>query len=184
MNEEQKHVKNLKDGSNASFDYLYGLWSGKLYNFVMRISKGERYLAEEIVQSVFMKIWETREYLDCERSFSTYIFTIAKNILINIYQHRTQEFLYQENIKQNDSFDNVTEKDVDCRLLDEYIDSLIEQLPQARRRIFILSRRQFLSNKEIASQLGLSENTVESQLRKAVAFLRDKISTHYHIPFS
>ncbi|MDR1938343.1 MAG: sigma-70 family RNA polymerase sigma factor [Tannerellaceae bacterium] len=93
-----------------------------------------------------------------------------------------QEFLYQENIMQDASADNTTDKEVDYRLLDEYIDSLITQLPPARKQIFILSRRRFLSNKEIAAELGLSENTVESQLRKAIAFLRDKIARHYPIP--
>ncbi|MDR1918804.1 MAG: RNA polymerase sigma-70 factor [Tannerellaceae bacterium] len=180
MDEERKHVKGLRDGSYASFDCLYGLWSGKLYNFVMRMSRGERYLAEEIVQSAFLKIWENRESLDEEKTFSTYLFTIAKNLLLNVYQHRMQEFLYQEKLLQDDSAAHATEKEMDYRLLDEYIDSLIAQLPPARRQIFILSRRRFLSNKEIAAELGLSENTVESQLRKAIAFLREEINKHYN----
>lgn len=176
MDEEQIHLEKLKRGNSDSFEYLYNLWSGKLYNFVMRVSKGERYLAEEIVQSAFIKIWENRESLDAGKSFSTYLFTIAKNLLINIYQRRTQEFLYREKIKKNDSTDNTTDKDIDYHLLDEYINSQIEQLPPARKEIFILSRRHFLTNKEIAEKLHLSENTIESQLRKATLFLRERIN--------
>lgn len=181
MDKESHHICNLRRGDIASFEYLYNVWSGKLYNFVMRISRGDTYLTEEIVQSVFIKVWEARELIDADKSFGAYLCTIAKNQLVNIYQHRMLEYLYQEKIKTTEPTENTTEKDVDYHLLEEYIDSLIEQLPSARREIFILSRRKLLTNKEIAAKLNLSENTVESQLTKAIAFLRSKIDRHYSI---
>lgn len=179
MDKESHHICNLKRGDIASFEYLYNCWSGKLYNFVMRISRNDIYLAEEIVQSVFIKVWENREQIETDKSFGAYLCTIAKNQLVNIYQHRMLESLYQTKIKTSEPVENTTEKEVDYHLLEEYIDSLIEQLPPARREIFILSRRKLLTNKEIAAKLNLSENTVESQLTKATAFLRSKIDRHY-----
>lgn len=184
MDKESRYIYNLKRGDTPSFEYLYNLWSGKLYNFVMRISKGDSYLAEDIVQSVFIKVWESRQTLDPDKSFGAYLCTIAKNQLVNIYQHRMLEYLYEEKVKHTESAENTTEKEVDYHLLEEYIDSLIEQLPPARREIFILSRRSLLTNKEIAEKLHLSENTVESQLTKALSFLRDKINKHYNLPVS
>lgn len=184
MDKESRYIYNLKRGDTPSFEYLYNLWSGKLYNFVMRISKGDSYLAEDIVQSVFIKVWESRHTLDPDKSFGAYLCTIAKNQLVNIYQHRMLEYLYEEKVKSTESIENTTEKEVDYHLLEEYIDSLIEQLPPARREIFILSRRSLLTNKEIAEKLNISENTVESQLTKALAFLRDKINRHYNLPVS
>lgn len=184
MDKESRYIYNLKRGDTPSFEYLYNLWSGKLYNFVMRISKGDSYLAEDIVQSVFIKVWESRHTLDPDKSFGAYLCTIAKNQLVNIYQHRMLEYLYEEKVKSTESAENTTEKEVDYHLLEEYIDSLIEQLPPARREIFILSRRSLLTNKEIAEKLNLSENTVESQLTKALSFLRDNISKHYNLPVS
>lgn len=184
MDKESRYIYNLKRGDTPSFEYLYNLWSGKLYNFVMRISKGDSYLAEDIVQSVFIKVWESRHTLDPDKSFGAYLCTIAKNQLVNIYQHRMLEYLYEEKVKSTESAENTTEKEVDYHLLEEYIDSLIEQLPLARREIFILSRRSLLTNKEIAEKLHLSENTVESQLTKALSFLRDNINKHYNLPVS
>lgn len=182
MEKESQFIICLQKGDVSSFDYLYNVWSGKLYNFVMRISKGDSYLAEEIVQSVFLKVWENRLSVDPDKSFGAYLCTIAKNQLSNIYQHRMLEFLYQENQMQSSpAVENDTEKAVEYRLLDEYINSLIEQLPPARREIFRLSRQQQYSNREIAEALSLSENTVESQLTKATAFLRDKVTTHYNL---
>ncbi len=179
MDKESHHICNLRRGDIVSFEYLYNCWSGKLYNFVMRISRNDIYLAEEIVQSVFIKVWENREQIETDKSFGAYICTIAKNQLVNVYQHRMLESLYQTKIKTSEPIENTTEKEVDYHLLEEYIDSLIEQLPPARREIFILSRRKLLTNKEIAAKLNLSENTVESQLTKATAFLRSKIDRHY-----
>lgn len=179
MGVDSLHIHRLRSGDHISFEYLYNVWSGKLYNFVMRISNGDNFLAEDIVQSVFIKVWETRLSLDPDKSFGAYICTIAKNQLINIYQHRMLEHLYQEKVRTTDSSEYTTEEDVDYHLLEEYIDSLIEQLPPARREIFVLSRRHMMTNKEIAQKLSLSENTVESQLTKALSFLRKNINRHY-----
>jgi len=184
MEKESLHILRLQGGDRTSFEYLYNAWSGKLYNFVIRISKGDNYLAEDIVQSVFIKVWENRASLNPEKSFGAYICTIAKNQLVNIYQHRMQESLYHEKIKNTEPIENTTEKEVDYHLLEEYIDSLIEQLPPARREIFVLSRRNLLTNREISEKLNLSENTVESQLSKAISFLRRKINQHYNLSIS
>lgn len=181
MDKESQHINQLKKGNILSFEYLYNCWSGKLYNFVMRISRGDGYLAEEIVQYVFIKVWENHESLAPDKSFGAYLCTIAKNQLVNIYQHRMQEYLYQEKTTASEQSENTTEKEVDYHLLEEYINSLIEQLPPARKEIFILSRRSLLTNKEIAEKLHVSENTVESQITKAISFLRSKINQHYSL---
>lgn len=185
IDKEKVQVLALKEeGTPSSFEYLYERWSGKLYNFVLRISRGDRYLAEEIVQSVFIKVWEKRKELDVDKSFGAFLCTIAKNQLTNIYQRRMSEFLYRSEAERIAPTDNTTEKEVEYHLLDEYIQTLIEQLPPARREIFRLSRVHHLSNKEIAAKLQLSENTVESQLTKAIAFLRHKLLQHYKLSVS
>jgi RNA polymerase sigma-70 factor (ECF subfamily) len=174
--EEQIHISRLRTGNTLSFEHLYNLYGGKLYHFVMRISRGDRYLAEEISQSVFAKVWENREQLDPEKSFAAYICTIAKNQLSNLYQHRIQELLYREKMKDVFPAEDTTDRDTDFRLLEEFIDSHILQMPPARREIFILSRRRFLPNKEIARRLNISEHTVESQITKALSFLRKALN--------
>lgn len=184
MDKESDYICQLSEGDIRSFEYLYNIWSGKLYNFVMRISKGDGYLSEEIVQSVFVKVWENRKSLNPDKSFGAYLCTIAKNQLVNIYQHRMLEDIYQEKTRKYEPIENTTDKEVDYHLLEEYINSLIDQLPPARREIFILSRHNMLTNKEIAARLKLSENTVESQLTKALSFMRNRINQHYGLSVS
>lgn len=179
MDKDYQHICGLKHGDEKCFERLYAKWSGKLYNFVMRVSKGDDALAKELVQSVFVQVWETRASLDPAKSFGAYLCTIAKNMLVNIYQHRMVEYAYQQKMQETEAADNGTEDDVNFHLLEEYVNTLIERLPPARREIFILSRYKLLTNKEIADRLGLSVNTVESQLTKAFSFLRKELGKHY-----
>lgn len=179
---ENEELKLLRNASMQSFENLYHRYSGKLYNFVMKVSKGDSYIAEELVQRTFIKVWENRTHIDPDKSFISYLCTIAKNMLLNEYEHQTVQFIYQEYVKANViDEDRSTEKEVEKNLLEEYIDKLAEELPPKRREIFILSKKDGLSNKEIAQQLQIAESTIETQLSKAFAFMRSQIQKHYEL---
>lgn len=177
---EIKILIELKEGSFQAFERLYVMYSGKLYNFVMRISSGNQYMAEEVVQSTFIRIWEVREKVDPESSFISFLCTIAKNLLMNMYQHQTIEYVYNEFlIKSGSDRDSRTEENIDLQFLNDYIDSLAEELPAQRKKIFILSKRQNYTNKEIAEMLNISESAVGTQLSLAVKFMREQLMKHY-----
>ena len=177
---EKEELELLKKGSSPSFETLYRRYSGKLYNFVMKVSKGDSYIAEELVQRTFIKVWETKEYVNPDKSFISYLCTIAKNMLLNEYEHQTIQFIYEEYVKVRAvENDYSTEKEVDKNLLEEYIDKLADKLPPKRREIFILSRKDGLSNKEIAQKLNITESTIETQLSKALTFMKSEIIAHY-----
>lgn len=178
--DEKQLLRELSTGSFQAFEKLYHRYSGKLYNFIMRISSGNRYMAEEVVQSTFIRIWEVRGKVDAELSFVSFLCTIAKNLLINMYQRQTVEFVYNEYLmKQNADCDFRTEEGIDLHFLHEYIDSLADQLPEQRKKIFILSKRRHFTNKEIAEQLEISESAVATQLSLAVKFMRAQFMLHY-----
>ena len=178
---DEKHLLiDLKDGSFQAFERLYNMYSGKLYNFIMRISSGNQYMAEEVVQSAFIRVWEVRERVEPESSFISFLCTIAKNLLMNMYQRQTVEYVYNEYLKNTGvDRDSQTEESIDLRFLNEYIDSLAEELPAQRKKIFILSKRQNYTNKEIAEMIGISESTVATQLSLAVKFMREQLMKHY-----
>lgn len=179
---EKEELELLRNASKQSFESLYNRYSGKLYNFIMKVSKGDTYIAEELVQRTFIKVWETREYVDPNKSFISYLCTIAKNMLLNEYKHQTIRFIYTEYIKgiATDNY-NFTEKEVDKNLLEEYIDKLIDKLPPKRREVFILSRKEGLSNKKIAERLQITESTIETQLLKASTFMKNQMQKHYEL---
>ena len=177
---EKRLLTELKKGSFHAFERLYNMYSGKLYNFIMRISSGNQYMAEEVVQSAFIRVWEVRERVEPESSFISFLCTIAKNLLMNMYQRQTVEYVYNEYLKNTGvDRDSQTEESIDLRFLNEYIDSLAEELPAQRKKIFILSKRQNYTNKEIAEMMGISESTVATQLSLAVKFMREQLMKHY-----
>lgn len=179
---EKEELELLRNASVQSFEHLYHEYSGKLYNFLMKVSKGDSYIAEELVQRTFIKVWETKEYVNPEKSFISYLCTIAKNMLLNEYEHQTIQFVYQEYVRVNAADeDRSTEKQVDKNLLEDYIDKLAEQLPPKRREIFILSRKEGLSNKKISERLHITESTIETQLSKALVFMKTQIQKHYEV---
>lgn len=180
MFDEVKELRALSNGSDKAFENIYKQYSGKLYNFIMTISHGDRYTAEEIVQSVFVKLWEVRQQIQPEKSVLSYLSVIAKNMLLNRFQRQTIEFLYQEYILQEQSpFDTATEKELDRKWLEDFIDKLIDQLPPSRKRIFILSRKDDLSTKQIAEMMHISVSTVETQLSLATRFMRRQLEKNY-----
>ena len=178
-------IQPLKNGSVKAFDALYQLYSARLYNFVLKISNGDTYMAEEIVQRVFIKIWEDRSMLDTQKSFNAFICTIAKNMLMNEYKHQMVEFVYQEYILQinkDESSDGVDK--IEYVFLEKYLNTLIEQLTPARREVYIMNRIDKLTVKEIAQRSGKSEKTIEKQLSEANEFIRRQFSKHYDKLFS
>ncbi len=178
-------IQPLKNGSVKAFDALYQLYSARLYNFVLKISKGDMYMAEEIVQRVFIKIWEERSLLDTQKSFNAFICTIAKNMLMNEYKHQMVEFVYQDYILQinkDESSDGVDK--IEYVFLEKYLNTLIEQLTPARREVYIMNRIDKLTVKEIAQRSGKSEKTIEKQLSEANEFIRRQFSKHYDKLFS
>jgi RNA polymerase sigma-70 factor, Bacteroides expansion family 1 len=182
INNDRVLLEKLKTGDIACFELLYSKYSGKLYNYVLSLSKGDFYLAEEIVQNVFVKIWEIRQHISTEGSFNSFIYTVGRNMFLNVVKSRLQEHLYHNYVVDHEVvLDNSVEKEIEYKMLEEQINRLIEQLPPARRNIYILSRVKNLPNKEIAALLDISENTVESQLNKATQFMRKNLLPYYSV---
>ena len=180
LTDEKNRLIELKAGSFQAFEMLYNLYHGRLYNFIMRISSGNQYLTEEIVQTTFIRIWEVRETVNPDLSFLSFLCTIAKNLLMNMYQRQTIEYVYNEYLlKSGADSDSQTEENIDLHFLNDYIDSLAEGLPAQRKKIFLLSKRQNYSNKEISKLLGISESAVATHLSLAVKYMREQFVLHY-----
>lgn len=180
MTNEVNELIALKNGSDKAFEVIYNRYAGKLYNFVMTISHGDRYMAEEVVQSAFVRLWETRERINAEKSMLFYLSTISKNILFNKYQRQTIEFLYQKiMMDEQKQYHNQTENEIDRKWLENFVDELIEQLPPARKKIFILRKKEELSTKEIAEIMNISVSTVETQLSMAMKFMKTEFEKNY-----
>jgi len=167
---EPQLVKSLSKGNLLAFNTLFREYSGRLYRFAYGYLKSEAE-SEELVQEVFTKIWEKRAELKKELSFKSYLFTIAFNIIRKHF--RTRKYI-SEYFKSRiwDDLDMETSQKITYNSLYQYITELVNQLPERRKEVFIKSRFEGLSIKEIAEELKISHKTVENQLTDALKFLR------------
>lgn len=172
-------LKRLKEGDEAAFESIYWKYNSHVFNFINSLLY-DRILSEDITQSVFMKIWERRESIDPDKGFDAYLFTIARNMVYKETENRLlSESAFYALSQQQTNEDFLMEEKIDADSLRLYIDNLIEQLPLSRKEIFKLSRREHLSNKEIATRLSISEKTVETQLYRSLRFLKEKLSNDH-----
>ena len=167
-------VRNLSKGNLLAFNTLYKEYSGRLYRFALGYLKSEAE-AEELVQEVFTIIWEKRKDLKEELSFKSFLFTIAFNIIRKHF--RTKAYL-SEYFKTgiSDDLDMQTSQKITYNSLYQYITELVDKLPSRRKEIFIKSRFDGLSIKEIADELKISHKTVENQLTDALKFIRTNLN--------
>lgn len=177
MKVDKDIIVNLKNGDEGAFEVLFWKYNTYIYHFVYSLLY-DKSLAEDLTQNVFLKIWEKHEHIDPEQSFDSYLFTIARNLVYKETENRLLSESLTEHIERRllDT-DTLTEERIDAESLREYIDSLIEELPPARREIFCLSRKEHLSYKEIAICLSISEKTVETQVNRSLHYLRNKLSS-------
>ena len=124
--------------------------------------------AEEVVQEVFLYIWDKREGLKPDNSFNAYIFTIAYNIIKKYFIKKSRDNAYKDDLiytllQQENNLDQT----IDYKFLLEKVELIINSLPNRRKEIFIKRKYDGLSVKQIADELGISPNTVENQLASA-----------------
>jgi RNA polymerase sigma-70 factor (family 1) len=167
----------VKTGLKEAFEELFERYCPRIYQFSYSYLKN-REDAEELVQDVFLKIWEKREMLDTSKNIKSFIFKIAVNSIYDFIRHRNIETAYKEFAAAN--FEQSTDNTWHQVIFDEMfenLDRLVKQMPPERQKIFKLSREEGLSSEEIARKLDLSKRTVENQLYRAIAFLK----AHYSL---
>ena len=172
-------VSQLNEGNKKAFEDLFYMFYSRVFNLARRyyLSKEN---SEEITQQVFIIIWEKRTTIDPEQSFESYLMSIARNLIINYLKRKTYLQVYINYTIHNDSeYDFVTENIIAYQDLQKCLEYLIDQLPPRRKQIFLLSRNSGLSYKDIANELSLTESTVNTQITKALEFLREKLHQYY-----
>ncbi len=168
----------LKEGCRESFEQLFRKYNPKLYNFAYSILF-DKSLAEDITQSCFLKIWELRSHIDPEKNFQAYLYTIARNFVYKETERkiRMKKVVLLEESNAPVMSDEITEQ-IDADFCRSYLHKIVEQLPPARQKIFILSRKYGFSYKDIADQLAISEKTVETQISRTLSHIRKNMKEY------
>lgn len=165
---ETRWVAELKSGNALAFDELFRLYGKRLYYFSLGYLKSKTD-AEEVVQEVFMKIWQNRASLDPELSFGAYLFKIAYRQISERFRKTTLEHKYLHEIASEViSFTEEMDERANYQSLLELVEKLIQQLPGRQREVIILRKMEGLSVAEIAAKLEISPKTVENHITEAL----------------
>jgi RNA polymerase sigma-70 factor (ECF subfamily) len=179
INQDSFYLEKLKNDSHQAFGWLYDTYAGMLYGFVLVHTKST-FIAEEVVQDIFIKIWTKRHSLDTKGSFKSLLFTMAKNQIVDVFRqqlNRSEFADFVDYCEEQQSY-NPVEADVYFEEFYEKLNQAKRILPEKQRLVFELSREKGLDTKVIAEKLGLSEQTIKNQLTSALKTLRERLKEY------
>jgi RNA polymerase sigma-70 factor (family 1) len=175
-NTDESLVAALASGDPDAFTAIYERYWDKLLIYVMRVMRRQSD-AEDIVQELFVSLWNRRQELNIEKSLSTYLYNSARYLSIRHIEKNSTYAGYLDRLAMHmTAFSGQSlgvESEIFGRELEARIDGLVEQLPEKMKEVFILSRKHHLSYKEIAVRLSISEETVRKQVYKSLKILRE-----------
>jgi RNA polymerase sigma-70 factor (ECF subfamily) len=169
-------VEKLQKGDINAFDLIYEKYSGKLYAFGLKYLRSTEE-AEELVQSVFLKLWENHKILKKESSFKSFIFTIAYNDICKLFRKRKYGKEYvKEILYEGTQTYSQYEEGIDYKSVLTQVQKIIDLLPEKQRTIFLKSKFEGKSTKEISAEIGLLPGTIDNSISKSLKFIRNRLS--------
>lgn len=182
--DEKELLALVATGNRQAFTQLYTTYLNNLYRYIFLFTKSKEE-TEEILQEIFIKIWETREKLPEVASVKNYLFRFAKNKLLDKIRHLQIRQRVLSEIKRTKDISETTTSD-QCTYREYYrlVQQAIEKLPPKRKLIFRLNIENGLSQDEIAMQLNISKSVVQKQVYSASNFVREYLFKHGEISFS
>ena len=170
--DEHTLVLRLIEGDENAFCELYAAYKNRLIYFAMRFLKSREY-AEDFFQDDFAVVWQTRRFINPDTSFSSYLYTIVRNRILNqLRDLANQDKLREQIFSQAVDYTNETKDEILVNDLRQFITRALQQLTPRQREIFEMSREQQMSHREIAESSGISVNTVQESISTSLRTLR------------
>lgn len=175
LNNESEIVRRLQQGDEVAFEVLFHNYKNRVKGFIHKMLPSN-ICSDNVVQDVFVRIWINRKKIDSTQCFSTFIFTIAKNIVLDELKAAVNnKIVFTETGKFKEGTILYETSEQTDEELESILTKLVQKMPERRRQIFSLSRFEGFSYRQIAQKLNISENTVDTQIRKSLQFLRQEI---------
>jgi RNA polymerase sigma-70 factor, ECF subfamily len=174
---KEKVLVELANDNTKALEKLFDQYYPRLFNFSRSFLKFEDGI-DDILQEVFLKIWQNRKNIKNPETFNSYIFTIARNLLLNELRRRINDQKIRDNLLKTSLAEEYLPFEIlDYLKLKGKIDEIIEQLPQKQKEIFKLSRVEGLSHKEIAEKMNVSTKTVEYHITQSISMIKAKLES-------
>ncbi len=164
-------VQEIREGNEESFQKVFHMYYESLCQYAFTLLR-DMDDAEDVVQSIFIKIWEKRESLIITQTLKGYLFKAVYHQCVNQIDHRAVRMKFQE-VSLVEKSNEVQQPEAFPNELEERVIAAINTLPPQCRTIFMMSRYREMKYVEIANALNLSVNTIENQMSKALRTLRE-----------
>ena len=175
-NNDHEFFDLLSTDAEKAFEWLFRRYFTELCQVVYRVAHDE-HLAQDLVQEVLYELWRKRDKLTISTSLRAYLKRAVLNRTLNHLRDNrkwtSEERMPEIAIEESDAEDLLRSEE-----LQELVDAAIDELPEKCRMVFVLSRYEELSYRDIATELGIAEKTVENQVSKALKYLRQRLLPH------
>ncbi|MDR2284212.1 MAG: RNA polymerase sigma-70 factor [Sphingobacterium sp.] len=169
-------LQRLKAGDHAAFEVLYNLYAKPLYWKLKRMVKDTEE-ADELLQNLFVKVWERREQINIQQSFEAYLYRVAQHMAVDYFRRLERQSRLQDEVsKSSTEVDGDTEAQLIAKETQQLLDEAIAKLPEQRRRAFILCKIEGKTYLEAAEIMQISPNTVHNHLVKAVQSVKNHLA--------
>jgi RNA polymerase sigma-70 factor (ECF subfamily) len=167
----------MQQGDEQAFNVIYERYGAKLYAYFWRMLWQDEAMSEDFTQQLFLKLIENKASYDVSRNFSTWLFTIAANMVKNEY--RRKERLAKNNIKTNHPLKTTDhwEYPLDNEFWKSILQQALQQLDEKHRHCFLLRHQEEKSIREISKIIGCPEGTVKSRLYYATKYLAKQLKS-------
>ena len=182
--DERELLIRLRQGDQQAFEQVHNQYAKLLAYKLTKLIKIPE-VAQELHQDVFMRLWDARGQLQEDIHLKAYLYTIARNLVIDFYRKVAKQKELEKQLAQhiNLAYDHI-EPLLSSKEMAAVLDQLIGMLPPQRQRIFRMIKQEGKTYEETSVQLGLSINTVKDHMRKSMNFLKGQLSQNYpHITF-
>ncbi len=173
--DEPEVIAMLKQGSEAALHLIYNRFYDRIFFLAMKFLRSTE-SAEEIVQDVFMKLWEKREEIDEERPVEAWLYTVTRNRVINQLRKVAREktcFSVRDVLPEASDMDKTADRKVLNGEIENLLHKALKQLPEKQREVYRLARLEGYSRNEIAEHLQISALTVKTHMARALLSVRN-----------
>lgn len=174
--DENELANRLIQGDEHAFCVLYALYKNRIIAFIYGFIKSKE-VAKDLFQDTFVSLWQNRTFIESGTSFSSYLFSITRN---RVYNYMRDEAFHQRILEtvhaESSELTNETSQTIIVNDLNQHIQKAMNALSPKQREIFLMSRQQNLSHKEIAKKLNISVNTVQQHIYLSLKIVKKYVS--------
>ncbi len=175
-------VKRFKEGEQSAFKQLYTLYLHKVRGFATLYLRNREDI-QDVVQDIFIKLWENREKIENSENFDGYLFILSRNYIFNLKRSMINTHVVDLTLLNVvDSLQDV-EAEIAVQDIRAHITKIVDSQPAQRKKIFLLSRQEHKTYREIAEILNTSEKSVEYNISMVLAEIKSQLKSSVTFSF-